>query len=164
MEINHPDIQLRFLSERFYIEIAPHLTEILEKSTRPYCVLLVKIRGLNFALPLRTTLPNRADIGIKTIPNGKFDKFGQPFYKGIDFSKAVILPEEKEHYLKSDVLYLKSFKERLIIEGQYKKIIQAFKKYLSGYINAMKSQATLPEKYQYSTLKNYHRELKITVF
>ncbi len=57
LNITALDFELRYLSDEFYREIAPNLTEILTKVTRPYCVLLVRVKGLNFALPLRSNLP-----------------------------------------------------------------------------------------------------------
>lgn len=156
MDITTQNIELRYLSERFYLEVAPHLEEILLKETRPYCVLLVKVKNLDFALPLRSNLPEREGIGIKTIPNP--DKEGR--FKGVDFSKAILLTDKS--YLKTDRVQLKKKSELLNIQGNERRIVREFKKYVSEYITAHKNGSTLDDKFEYTTLVNYHTELKIS--
>lgn len=156
MDITTQNIELRYLSEQFYLDVAPHLKEILLKETRPYCVLLVRVKNLDFALPLRSNLPEREGVGIKTIPNpqenGKF--------KGIDFSKAILLTDKS--YLKTDTVQLKNKSELLNIQGNERRIVREFKKYVSEYITAHKNGYKLDHKFEYTTLINYHTELKIS--
>lgn len=155
LNITTLDFDLRYLSDEFYKEIAPNLIEVLTKVTRPYCVLLVKVKGLKFAIPLRSNLPECNGIGIKTIENE--DNKGR--FKGIDFSKAVIITDEK--YLKNDRVILKRTEELLFIKSQDRKICREFKKYVDTYIAQVKYKRILDAKYEFSTLKNYHKELKI---
>lgn len=155
MNITTPNLELRYLSEQFYIEVAPHIKEILLKETRPYCVLLVRVKNLDFALPLRSNLPERNGVGIKTIPNPNSN--GR--FKGIDFSKAILLADK--NYLKNDTVQLKSKAELLNIQGNERKIVREFKKYVSEYITARKNNAQLDAKFEFTTLVNYHAELKI---
>ncbi|GAB1673911.1 type III toxin-antitoxin system TenpIN family toxin [Mannheimia haemolytica] len=156
MDITTQNIELRYLSEQFYLEVAPYLKEILLKGTRPYCVLLVQVKNLDFALPLRSNLPQREGVGIKTIPNP--DEEGR--FKGVDFSKAILLTDKS--YLKTDKVQLKNKSELLNIQGNERKIVREFKKYVSEYITAIKNSSTLEKKFEYTTLINYHVELKIS--
>ena len=156
MDITTQNIELRYLSEQFYLDVAPQLKEILLKETRPYCVLLVRVKNLDFALPLRSNLPEREGVGIKTIPNphdeGKF--------KGIDSSKAIVLTDKS--YSKTHTVQLKNKSELLNIQGNERRIVREFKKYVSEYITAHKNGYKLDHKFEYTTLINYHTELKIS--
>lgn len=157
MDITTVSFELKILSDKFYSEILPRLKESLLKEKRPYCVLLLKIKHLTFALPLRSNLPTREGVGLITIEN---DKGG---YKGIDFSKAVIIPEkDQKSYFLTTKVQLKNKTEYLEILNKDKVIAREFKKYLSGYITAMKNNAVLDSKYEHTTLQNYHKELKIS--
>ncbi|MGX2949619.1 type III toxin-antitoxin system TenpIN family toxin [Ursidibacter sp. B-7004-1] len=156
MDITTQNIELRYLSEQFYLDVAPQLKEILLKETRPYCVLLVRVKNLDFALPLRSNLPEREGVGIKTIPNPQED--GK--FKGIDFSKAILLTDKS--YLKTDTVQLKNKSELLNIQGNERRIVREFKKYVSEYITAHKNGYKLDHKFEYTTLINYHTELKIS--
>lgn len=156
MDITTQNIELRYLSEQFYLDVAPQLKEILLKETRPYCVLLVRVKNLDFALPLRSNLPEREGVGIKTIPNPRED--GK--FKGIDFSKAILLTDKS--YLKTDTVQLKNKSELLNIQGNERRIVREFKKYVSEYITAHKNGYKLDHKFEYTTLINYHTELKIS--
>ncbi len=155
MHLTTLNLELKYLSTKFYTQHAPTLKERLLKDTRPYCVLLIEIKGLKFALPLRSNLPKREGVGIKTIenPNNK----GR--FKGIDFSKAILITDDS--LLKPDMVQLKDKQELLNIQGNQKRIVREFKKYVSGYITAMKNNKTLDSKYEFTTLQNYHIELKI---
>lgn len=152
LHISTKSISLKYLSAEFYEKEAPLLKEILNKENRPYCVLLVEVKSLKFALPLRTNLPK--GVGIVTVKN---DNGG---FKGIDFSKAILL--KSDSWCKDDIVQLKRKEELLNIQGNDKKIAREFKKYVSGYITAKKNGAKLDSKYRYTTLINYHKELKIT--
>lgn len=156
LNITTQNFALRYLSDNFFEKIQTTLKETLEKKTRPYCVLLVKVKGLDFALPLRSNLPEKEGVGIKTIPNPQ--EKGR--FKGIDFSKAIIVSAED---LKTDRVILKDKAELLFIQGNDKKIQREFKKYVDQYIACVKNNKVLDSKYQFTTLVNYHKELKISV-
>ncbi|MGX2987425.1 type III toxin-antitoxin system TenpIN family toxin [Ursidibacter arcticus] len=132
LSITTLNFELRYLSEEFYENVVSNLTETLTKDTRPYCVLLVKVKKLTFALPLRSNLPDEDGIGMKTIENTVTGKF-----KGIDFSKAILITSDE--CLKKDVVQLKEKSELLFIQAQDKKITREFKKYVEGYITAKKT-------------------------
>ncbi|MFC0323681.1 type III toxin-antitoxin system TenpIN family toxin [Gallibacterium melopsittaci] len=156
MLIKNLDLQLDLLSQDFFVNKAPMLNEILEKDHRPYCVLLVQVKNLHFALPLRTNLPQPENdkICFKTIHN---DKGG---YKGIDFTKAIIVDLHND--IMNTNIQLRDKQEFLCIQGNVKKIIRNFKKFVERYITEMKnSPEKLSNDFQFCTLINYHSELKI---
>lgn len=156
MLIKHLDLQIDLLSQRFFTEKAPLLNEILEKGNRPYCVLLVQVKGVNFALPLRTNLPqpDNDKICFKTVPN---ENGG---FKGIDFTKAVIVDLHSD--IMNKTIQLRDKQEFLHIQGNVKKITRHFKKLVERYITEMKNNPKAPSNdFRFCTLSNYHLELNI---
>lgn len=158
MNVRTSQLELKFLSESFYQNHAPKIKEILFKDTRPYCVLLVKVKGLQFALPLRSHIPDREGCGFKTIEHQE-SKEQRKKFKGIDFSKAILISDDS--FLKHDHVVLKDKNEWIFIIGNGKKIAKEFKHYVEGYITALKNNNVLDSKYEFTTLINYHKELKI---
>lgn len=157
MKIKTLNFELKYLSNKFFEEVLPNLQEALKKPNRPYCMLLVKVKNLDFCLPLRSNLPEIEGVGIKTIQNIETGK-----YKGIDFSKAILI--EDRTYLKEDIVQLKDKTELLYIQANDKYIAREFKKYVSGYITSIKENSnTQDAKYQFSTLRNYHNELRMNL-
>ena len=141
-------IELRKLSAEFYKEFPKkEFPEIESKHNRPYVVLLVKIRNLVFAIPLRTN--------IKHSYCYKFKKSDRQTNSstGIDFSKAVVI--KKEIYLgeKTDI----NDKEYLELKEKYFFIIGKFKKYVEGYVSFKKDSSNefLNKKYKFCTLKYF---------
>lgn len=120
MNVTTSKLELKRLSESFYLNQAPNIKEILLKDTRPYCVLLVKVKNLRFALPLRSNLPNREGCGFKTIENKALtEEHGLVKFKGIDFSKAILIYDDS--FLKEDNVLLKDKQEWINILGNEKK-------------------------------------------
>ncbi|TNH00109.1 hypothetical protein FHQ26_11520 [Testudinibacter sp. TR-2022] len=156
MLIKNLNLQIDLLSLNFFNTKGILLSEILEKESRPYCVLLVQVKGINFALPLRTNLPqpDNKNICFKTIPNGKGG------FKGIDFTKAVIVDLHSDIMNKN--IQLRDKQEFLNIQGNVKKIIRNFKKFVERYITEVKNNSAIPsDDFRFCTLVNYHLELKI---
>lgn len=156
MLVKNLDLQIDLLSHNFFVSKAPLLDEVLEKQNRPYCVLLVQIKKINFALPLRTNLPQpeNENICFKTIPNNNGG------FKGIDFTKAVIVDLHSDIMNKN--IQLRDKQEFLNIQGNVKKITRHFKKFVERYITEVKNHsAAISDDFQFCTLVNYHSELKI---
>lgn len=78
---------------------------------------MVKVKGISFALPLRTNLPqpDNHNICFKTVQN---EDGG---FKGIDFTKAVIVDLDKDIMNKN--IQLKNKQEFLEIQGNVKKLL-----------------------------------------
>jgi protein AbiQ len=157
MLIKNLNIQIELLSKSFYANKANLLNEVLQKESRPYCVLLVQVKGYNFALPFRTNLPNPENekICFKTVKN---EDGG---FKGIDFTKAVIVDLHTD--ITSKNIQLSDKQEFLCVQGNVRKIIRSFKKFVERYIteNKNKSNQNIHSDFRYCTLQNYHKELKL---
>ena len=116
-------------------------------------VILVKIEDNTFALPLRTNIKHNSCY--------KFQYSSRPTdsITGIDFSKAVIVNEEK--YI-GEVAEIDN-KEYVELNDRIAFIISKFRTYIKGYYSyaAGKSNEYQAKRYKYTTLKYFHKELGI---
>ncbi len=146
-------VEIKKLEEVFYIENT-HLVEVMDKrgnawnsdKTRGYGVVVVEIVGLRFGIPLRSHANH------KQCYNFSGDK-------ALDYSKAVLLM--KDEYI-SEVPFKIPDEEFIVIQKKSFFITQQFTKYVERYIEAVKkSDENKLKPYRFSTLQNYHAELKI---
>ena len=147
--------ELHYLSTEFYNKYnASEYPEIEHKAQRPYIVLLVKVDDNTFALPLRTNIKHSSCY--------KFQYSSRPTESitGIDFSKAVIVNEEK--YIDGSAeIDNKGYVE---LNDRIAFIISKFRTYIKGYYAyvAGKSNEYQSKRYKYTTLKYFHDELGIS--
>ncbi|MBO5037293.1 MAG: hypothetical protein J6B51_01670 [Clostridia bacterium] len=146
--------ELHYLSESFYIKYNPtEYTEIEHKLQRPYIVLLIEIDNNTFALPLRTN--------VKHSNCYKFQYSSRPTdsITGIDFSKAVIVNEQEYIGEPAEI----DNKEYVELNDRISFIVSKFRTYLKGYYTYVSGKANeyQAKKYQYTTLKYFHKELGI---
>lgn len=137
-------------SLRYPISLYP---EFEEKESRPYVVFLVKIEDHTFALPFRTNMNHKYGYKFKT--SSKDTNVGT----GLDFTKAVIV-DDLSLIGKDAIVDKKEFKELsekyYFIRNKFINYLRNYKKYINGELNEYQSRA-----YKYTTLKYYHKELKI---
>lgn len=154
---NH-SIILRQLTKDFYEE--NDLIEMLDKNNdkgRGYGVLLVKIAGHRFAIPLRSNMHIRHKDGYTT---RIYNKNGNKYRHGLDFSKAVII--KKQQYISSKPFILVNKSDFVKIRKSEYHIITSFEKYINRYTRAVKkNDMNMLKPYRFSTLQNYHKELGI---
>jgi len=153
---------LRKLDPSFYLENS-HLIEALDNyngnwgkgKTRGYGIAVVTMANLKFAIPLRSHINhNAAYITVKSQPHGHHGK-------GLDFTKALLLIDNK--YVSSEV-YKIPYDEKKKLASKSRYIIVKFEKYVEKYIYSVKTSDNnilTSNEYRYSTLVNYHKELKI---
>ena len=156
------NIELRRLTSDYYSEHA-HLKEAMDfdKVTRKpddkgrgFGVCLVDILGHQFAIPLRTTMYHKENFPTKF----KKDDNGRVVREGLDYSKAVIITDQR--FISSTTFETREKEEYLKINGSEKKILRDFEKYIKKYIKAVKKpDENILKEYKYSTLQNYHAEL-----
>lgn len=153
-------IKLHQLTQDFYDEHS-HLHEVSDKNKdgtfsdkgRGYGILMVKVKGYKFAIPLRSKMNHKENFTTKIVTNNK----GKRLRKGLDYSKAVIITDER-------FVSLYAFKieqdEFLKIAKAENHIIQSFEKYVERYVMAYNTgDSNILKKYGFSTLKNYNQEL-----
>ena len=146
--------ELHYLSAEFYKKYnASDYPEIEHKAQRPYIVLLVKVDDNTFALPLRTNIKHNSCY--------KFRYSSRPTdsITGIDFSKAVIINEEKYIGEAAEI----DNKEYVELNDRIAFIISKFSTYIKGYYSYAEGKANefQAKRYKYTTLKYFHKELGI---
>ena len=145
---------LNKLSADFYRDYNPlDYPEIECKQDRPYLVMIVKIENNTFALPFRTNIKHNSCYKFKNTTRKTNSS------TGIDFSKAVIV--NYPNYI-GDTTMIDN-KEYVELSNKYYFIINKFKSYLNSYIKFCQKDGNqyLQKRYQYTTLKYFHKELGI---
>lgn len=160
---NH--VSIKQLTTDFYNENT-HLLEVLDKNKetgkiedkgRGYGVFIVPAFGHNFAIPLRSGMTHKMNFTTKTSKNFK----KQTIRKGLDYTKALIINEER--YLSQRSFRIPSDEFKKINNSQIK-IISDFEKFVNHYVTAFsKNDQNILKAYTYSTLQNYHAELGLLV-
>lgn len=128
--------------------------EIEYKPSRPYIVMVVKIGDNRFALPLRTNIRHNYCY--------KFKNTGRDTNSsaGIDFTKAVIVNEERFIGEATNI----DNKEYVELMNKYFFIIKKFEQYLDGYIQYRNEGGNeyVARRYKFTTLKYFDKELGLS--
>lgn len=145
-----------------YFEENKHFIEMLDQdnslkqANRKYIFLEFKYRGNNLLVPLRSVIPDISklgQVGYRVSTEGKPNA-------GLDYRKVLIVNDES--YIEEQE-YIKIPKSQLkIIEKNYSSIEKQVIAYVDGYIKSVKKNRHLQDrKFCYSTLHNFHEDLKI---
>lgn len=127
--------------------------DIKAGKVRGYGIITVRLQdGLLFGIPLRSHMKHK--FGFATDDSDPND------IKGLDYSKAVLIADENhvsnERFNIPQPEYIKIADRELYIRERFEKYV---KKYIKG---ANSGDENILKDYRYSTLQNYHAELKIT--
>lgn len=144
------DKRFIFLAEKFYQEYpVEQYPELEQKRDRPYIQIWVTIDGVNFAIPLRSSIHH-------------------PFVFwtdeerrcGIDFSKAVVLPDES--YINESITphlrqneYVALYRKDYIIEQKMRSYIRKYKRAKDNLNNPFNEKMV-----KFSTLQYFEDEIK----
>ena len=142
--------EVRRLSADFYREYPEDLfPEMEHKAGRPYAVLLVEIRGLVFALPLRTNIRHAYCYKFRTSDRETESA------TGVDYTKAVVITNDS--YLGE----MASINDREYTELQNKAffILRSFERYVDGFVRFRQKGGSerLSKKYRFSTLVYFEK-------
>jgi protein AbiQ len=136
-----------FLSETFYSDYpAANYPEMEQKKTRPYVQVIVEISGVIFAIPLRSAINHPFVLWT--------DKKN---HCGIDFSKAVVISNEK-YIDKVKIPHLRQ-NEFNALRGKDYRIRVKFEKYIEKYKEARKDLSKPINRIlcSYSTLQYFEK-------
>ena len=142
------------LSASFYAKYpVSQYPEIESKPDRPYVVIVVMINDNRFALPLRTNIRHSYCY--------KFKRTGRTTSSatGIDFTKAVIINDPS---MLGNAVTMDNIEYRELVKDFYI-IMGRFQKYINDYIVFCRDGGNeyTSKKFQFTTLKYFHRELGI---
>ncbi len=121
--------------------------DVTAEKTRGYGVVTVRIEnGMLFGIPLRSHITHRsAFITIGT--------------KGLDYTKAVLI--RNENHVSREAFHIPQ-DEFVKIADRELHIREKFEKFIKKYIKGANSgDSNILREYRFSTLQNYHPELKI---
>lgn len=127
-----------------------------KQSERNYIYLNIKYDGNNIFVPLRSNVNTNTPYGKIgfPVPSDKRPK------AGLDFRKILIINDSSYIEYQSEPKIPNS--QRSIITDNYDKIETMVIKYIKGYIkSALKNREFRDKLYIFSTLHNFHKELKI---
>ncbi len=139
---------IRRLTDEAYQRVS-QLEQTMHKKERYYAIVPIKHNGLIFAVPFRSNMNH--DHGFKTILKDQQ-------WNGLDYSKAVLVEEKDIQHM---AFTLRSQKEYNKVKKNERKIRTQFAKYVERYAeHADKDELTRRRMFGFSTLRNYHSELK----
>lgn len=143
------------LSNEFYLK-HDNDVEILKKKDRPYAqgTLISDVANIYF-IPFRTNLPQKA---LKRFPEDYIElpTLSKP-YAGLDITKTIILTEPEEVRLLPRA-YVDNNQYKLLMRKKQeleKKVLD----YVQGYKRLIKDKKGIKDKYQFTTLRYFHKEL-----
>jgi protein AbiQ len=144
--------KLWVLSQDFYNDYTiANFPEILIKINRPYCIALLVIDGIQFAIPLRSNINHRYSYLFRGSPRA--DK------SGLDFTKAVVINDQKyiaDNAWIDNTEYSEYINNLIVIANRFENFISEYK--------AMCANPQLPyaqKLLKFCSLQYFHQELGI---
>lgn len=165
ISINKPNYQIVFIKEQFFIDY-PNLKRILDlddskkRTHRKYLFLKFQYKGNNLLVPLRKNLNPLKKIGKRYVEIGY--PVPSTLYPdaGLDFRNIMIINDNS--YLEFAIQPKIPSSQHKILNNDLDIISQKVYRYVDGYIkSAIKNRVDREYKYRFSTLCNFHIELKI---
>lgn len=156
------DYQILNLTDQFYSDYpAKPYDELIRKNSRPYnCLLLQSHYGYFICIPYRSHINHPYAYKFKNSIRSKSTK------SGLDYSKIVIISHNEYISDTNAVIDRDEYKETRdkieYIKNDAQKYIDDYVDYLSGKLTKYDSRE-FERKYQYSTLKYFHKELGIPI-
>ncbi|MCD7894215.1 MAG: hypothetical protein LUG60_11055 [Erysipelotrichaceae bacterium] len=154
------DYEIRRLSRKFYSDYSHSLyPEILTKINRNYNIVIFELDCLSECY---VCIPFRSEMHHNNGYRFRYSKRSKKHFSGLDFSKLVIIT--KIIYIgESTMIDSDEFNEFYAYKDY---IHNNLKKYICDYVNHYKGTKIMNKrefnrKYQYSTLKYFHKELGI---
>ena len=146
--------KLNYLSEKFYEKYnKAEYPEIEHKQKRPYLVMLITIDDNTFAIPFRTNIRHSHCYKFQNTSRSTVAA------TGLDFTKAVIVNDDT--YIGEAAMI--DDKEFVELNDRYLFIINKFRTYVNGYKKYVVSKSYMHQinKYRYTSLQYFHKELNI---
>lgn len=122
---------------------------------RGHGVVKIQLMGLTFAIPVRSHIKHHASFILEV---NRVDKHVKGM--GLDYSKALLIRDEKHVSAQCFVLKSKDAGKKLI--GKEQHITKQFEQYVDKYVKSFEKadrNVLHSSEYRYSTLQHYHAEL-----
>lgn len=154
------------MTEDYYQEMSP-LDEFQEDKSRGHGIMVININDLLVAIPLRSKLKVHMQSAKHIIPYGTYVNDGKEYLKGLDLSKITFI--EERHVAINKNYIFKDEKEKEFYLGNFNRIKLRVNNYIEGYVEVCKKielskDVSSPiRKYRFTTLKNFHAPLNISI-
>lgn len=153
--------EIVLINEEYFLEHSDFVemldpNNIKKQTDRCYVFICFKYIGNNVLVPFRTHIPNIEKIGrvAYKLPSSKRPN------AGLDYRKVLIVNDDR--YISHQECIRLPKSQTSVIKNNYVKIESEVIKYIEGYIkSAKKGREYKDKKYKYSTLHNFHDELRI---
>jgi len=158
------------LMNTHYFNDFESLDEFQKDNNRGHGVMIIDINDLLIAIPLRSSLPPYMNKSNHLFPYEIYTKKsdGKEYLKALDFSKLTIVKEE--HVNTKTTYFFKDSKEKKFYLDNFSRIQLRVKNYIKSYQNIclkIGEQKKLTKHtlkpYRFSTLRNFHEELGISI-
>jgi len=162
MPLPENDYQILRLSDLFYGDYPnSKYREVMIKRKRAYNCLLFQSHYDYFIC-----VPYRTEISHNNAYHFKYSKRAGKHKSGLDYSKIIIIADTKYLDNKDAIIDKDEFKETL---KNLERIKREALQYVEDYVNHIKQIKLLhreefKRRYQYSTLKYFHKELQIITY
>lgn len=139
------------LTAAFYSDYGNLFPEILQKQTRPYYIVLLLVMGNTFAIPLRSHLPSH-----------RFCFIADGCNSGLDFTKAVVITDNKR-YIEPNAVTIRQNEFDVLKKNEYE-ITQRFESFVKKYkkqIQRVRKNPSIPLSSWcvFSSMQYFHSEL-----
>lgn len=166
--INKNSLYFHLLTQD-YFDTYRNLDEFQEDTSRGHGVMILDINNLLVAVPLRSGISEKLAGAQHVFPYTTYLRSdGKRCLKVLDFSKLMIISENHIDYTK--VYHFKDSDEKKFYLRNSNRIFTRVKNYVRKYINICsrieQGESITPrtlQSYKYSTLRNFHKELGISI-
>lgn len=125
---------------------------------RGFAIVLVKIKGLTFAIPLRSNIPKKYQLKYKLRDSKK-----PSCIEGLDIGKTLIV-EDKKYLLNTDFQLRERADYYRIVDNDraiINKLIKSIVDYNRAVADNDKNKLSDPKRFKFSTFVNYKERLKL---
>ncbi|MBR7927061.1 hypothetical protein KBI51_02580 [Aerococcaceae bacterium zg-ZUI334] len=168
LRINKNSLYFHILTQD-YFDTYKVLDEFQEDTSRGHGVMILGINDLLIAIPLRSGISDKLINAKHVFPYTIYERSdGKSCLKALDFSKLTIIDEKYIDHTK--VYHFRDNNEKNFYLRNSNRIFMRVKNYVQKYINIcskIEKGETISERtlqaYKYSTLRNFHNELGISI-
>ena len=166
--INKNSLYFHLLMED-YFNTYKNLDEFQEDVARGHGVMILDIKNLLIAIPLRSGISANLRNARHIFPYVTYERNdGRQCLKALDFSKLTIIEKKHIDYLR--IYHFSDIEKKKFYLKNSNRIFTRVKNYVQTYINiCSKIELEKPitkrtlQPYQFSTLRNFHSELGISI-
>lgn len=167
-KINKNSLYFHLLTQD-YFDTYQYLDEFQEDNARGHGVMVLDINNQLIAIPLRSGIPEHLRNASHLFPYTTYRRHdGRMCLKTLDFSKLTII--EEKYIDNSRIYHFKNPNEKIFYLRNSNRIFSRVKNYVNKYIeicSKIEKGETVTFRtltpYRFSTLRNFHDELRIAI-